>query len=47
MRICSSHSPYGGSERYDLVIEDVEGQFWRIQCKSGWIEHGAVYFDDC
>lgn len=38
-------TPYGGSQRYDLVIEDVEGQFWRIQCKTGWIEHGAVYFD--
>jgi hypothetical protein len=38
-------NPYGGSQRYDLVIEDAEGQFWRIQCKTGWIEHGAVYFD--
>lgn len=23
--------------RYDLVIEDVEGKFWRIQCKTGWL----------
>jgi ribosomal protein S27E len=38
-------TPYGGSERYDLVIEDADGNFWRIQCKSGWIENGAVYFD--
>jgi len=37
--------PYGGSQRYDLLIEDVDGQFWRIQCKSGWIENGAIYFD--
>ena len=38
-------TPFGGSEGYDLVIEDVDGQFWRIQCKSGWIENGAIYFD--
>ncbi len=25
----------GGSERYDLVIEDADGQFWRVQCKTG------------
>src|SRR5947199_7491045 len=35
--------PYGGSQRYDLVIEDADGQFWRIQCKSAWIdEDGTV-----
>jgi len=38
-------TPYGGNQRYDLVIEDADGQFWRIQCKTGWIEHGAVHFD--
>ena len=37
--------PYGGSQRYDLLIEDVDGQFWRVQCKTGWIENGAIYFD--
>jgi len=37
--------PYSGSQRYDLLIEDVDKQFWRIQCKIGWIEHGAIYFD--
>ena len=30
-------TPYGGNQRYDLVIEDADGQFWRIQCKSAWI----------
>jgi PD-(D/E)XK endonuclease len=34
--------PYGGSQRYDLVIEDVEGQFWRVQCKTGWIEKDSA-----
>ena len=30
--------PYGGNERYDLAIEDANGRFWRIQCKSAWID---------
>ena len=28
-------APYGGGRRYDLVIEDADGQFWRVQCKAG------------
>ncbi|MBV9615726.1 MAG: hypothetical protein JO031_09740 [Ktedonobacteraceae bacterium] len=36
-------TPYGGTQRYDLVVEDREGNFWRIQCKSAWIdENGTV-----
>lgn len=31
-------TPYGGAQRYDLVIEDVDGQFWRIQCKTAWLD---------
>ena len=31
-------TPYGGNQRYDLVIEDADGQFWRIQCKTGRID---------
>lgn len=31
-------APYGDSSRYDLVIEDAEGQFSRVQCKTAWIE---------
>jgi hypothetical protein len=31
-------TPYGGNQRYDLVIEDGEGQLWRIQCKSAWVD---------
>lgn len=27
-------TPYGGSQRYDLVIEDATGMLWRIQCKT-------------
>ena len=35
-------TPYGGNQRYDLVIEDVEGQFWRVQCKTGWVDEGGT-----
>ena len=35
--------PYGGNQRYDLVIEDANEHFWRLQCKSAWIdEDGAM-----
>jgi hypothetical protein len=30
--------PYGDSIRYDLVIEDEDGNFWRVQCKTGWLD---------
>lgn len=35
-------TPYGGNQRYDLVIEDADGQFWRIQCKTGRIDEGGT-----
>ena len=40
-------TPYGGNQRYDLVIEDAEGQFWRVQCKTARIEDNGtvVAFD--
>jgi hypothetical protein len=30
-------TPFGENTRYDLVIEDADGQFWRVQCKTGWL----------
>ncbi len=30
-------TPNGYVHRYDLVIEDAEGKFWRIQCKTAWL----------
>ena len=30
-------TPYGGGQRYDLIIEDSEGQLWRVQCKTARI----------
>ena len=29
--------PIGQMHRYDLVIEDADGKFWKIQCKTGWL----------
>ena len=31
-------TPYGDSLRYDLVIEDADEKFWRVQCKTAWLE---------
>jgi PD-(D/E)XK endonuclease len=38
--------PVGEHHRYDLVIEDADGQFWRVQCKTGWLteDGGAIRF---
>ncbi len=36
-------TPFGDNRRYDLVIEDAEDQFWRIQCKTGWVENDGAY----
>jgi len=35
-------TPYGGNQRYDLVIEDTDRQFWRVQCKTTRIDEGAT-----
>lgn len=35
-------TPYGGNQRYDLVIEDEEGQFWRVQCKTARINEDGT-----
>ncbi len=31
-------TPYGDNTRYDLVIEDADEQFWRVQCKTAWLD---------
>ncbi|HEY4386875.1 MAG TPA: group I intron-associated PD-(D/E)XK endonuclease [Ktedonobacteraceae bacterium] len=30
--------PFGDSLRYDLVIEDADGKFWKVQCKTAWLQ---------
>src|SRR5579872_7116210 len=37
-------TPYGDSSRYDLVIEDADGKFCRVQCKTAWVEGGDAGF---
>ncbi|MBV9121744.1 MAG: hypothetical protein JO112_00100 [Planctomycetes bacterium] len=39
--------PFGDSKRYDLVIEEENGRFLRIQCKTGRLVKGAVGFYPC
>src|SRR5258708_39508957 len=35
-------TPYGGNPRYDLIIEDSEVQFCRIQCKTARIDESGT-----
>jgi hypothetical protein len=39
--------PWGGSERYDFVVQEADGWFVRVQCKTGSYHHGAVWFRTC
>src|SRR5712692_2920171 len=38
-------TPFGDNGRYDLVIEDADGNFYRIQCKTGWMENEGAYIE--
>ena len=38
-------TPYGDNTRYDLVMEDADGTFWRVQCKTGWLESNGAYIE--
>src|SRR4051794_5884579 len=35
--------PFGVNQRYDLVL-DVDGEFIRVQCKTGRLRNGVVIF---
>ena len=41
--------PYGENQRYDLVIEDADRQFWRVQCKTAWLskDEKIITFNPC
>lgn len=42
-------TPYG-THRYDLAIEDADGKFWKIQCKTAWLSaqtEGVLTFAGC
>jgi len=34
--------PFGDNRRYDLVIEDADGKFYRIQCKTARLMNGGA-----
>jgi hypothetical protein len=36
--------PFGDNARYDLVVEEEDGRFWRIQCKTGRLFAGTIKF---
>ncbi len=38
--------PFGDNQRYDLVVDE-DGQFLRIQCKTGRVKDGCVQFSTC
>ncbi len=37
--------PYGDSARYDVVVEDSDGAFHRVQIKTGRLRNGAIEFN--
>jgi len=39
--------PIGDNQRYDFVIDEGDGSFNRVQCKTGRILDGAVRFPTC
>jgi hypothetical protein len=39
--------PFGDHKRYDLVIEEQDGCFYRVQCKTGRIYRGSLWFATC
>jgi hypothetical protein len=37
------YTHFGDNLRCDLIIEDGDGKFRCIQCKTGWVEHNGAY----
>lgn len=35
-------TPLGDNRRYDVVLEDADGNFFRVQCKTGWIANDGA-----
>lgn len=38
--------PFGDNQRYDLMIDEGD-TFSRVQCKTGRLKDGAIFFDAC
>ncbi len=39
--------PFGENTRYDYVIEESDGTFVRVQCKTGRLRGGSIRFHAC
>ena len=39
--------PFGENVRYDYVVEERDGTFTRVQCKTGRMRDGVVIFPTC
>lgn len=39
--------PFGDNQRYDLVVDEGDGKFTRLQCKTARIKDGVLMFDTC
>lgn len=37
--------PFGDNQRYDLVFEDHDGSFVKVQCKTGRYRNGVIIFN--
>jgi PD-(D/E)XK endonuclease len=36
--------PVSGGLRYDLLVDNVDGTYWRVQCKTGLLKDGYIVF---
>ncbi len=36
--------PWGAHHRYDFVVDEGDGRFLRVQCKTGVLRDGAIWF---
>ena len=36
--------PISGGLRYDLLVDNVDGTYWRVQCKTGLLKDGYITF---
>src|SRR4051794_4642220 len=39
--------PRGAHHRYDFLLDEIRGQFTRVQCKSDVYRRGTIYFRTC
>lgn len=37
--------PFGDNQRYDLLVDNKDGSFTRVQCKTGRLKLGSIRFN--